>query len=149
MRAIRSAVRYALALLLLGLAPAGLRAQDNVADEAAAQAVATPWLQLLDAGEYRASWDRAAPLFRESIGAEQWERAVLQVRQATGASTARSPLRTSYTTSLPNAPAGEYVIVEYSSAFENLPEAVESVVLMKQEDGDWEVVGSFVRPAAP
>ena len=46
---------------------------------------------------------------------------------------------------LPGAPDGEYVIQQYASAFENKKEAMESVVLMKEKDGTWKVVGYFIK----
>lgn len=65
-----------------------------------------------------------------------------------GALQSRDVKKAEYTTSLPKAPEGEYVVVEYASAFSNLEDAVETVVMTKTEEDDWATVGYFIRPAA-
>ncbi|HXF81037.1 MAG TPA: DUF4019 domain-containing protein, partial [Usitatibacter sp.] len=51
-----------------------------------------------------------------------------------------------YTRELPNAPAGEYVVIQYDTRFERVPHAVETVTPMKDPDGTWRVSGYFVNP---
>ena len=56
-------------------------------------------------------------------------------------------LRHSTTTKLPGAPDGEYVVIQYKSAFANQPTAIETIVPMLDKDGKWHVSGYFIKPA--
>lgn len=140
--------------LALAATPARLPAQEAdvpsreaAAEQREAAAAAEAWLRLLDEGRYRETWERAAPLFRAALTAGQWEAAVRPVRQEVGALVERQLLRAAPRSSLPNAPPGEYMMVEFDSAFENVARAVETVVLRREGEDGWKVVGSFVRPA--
>jgi len=50
-----------------------------------------------------------------------------------------------YMTSLPGAPDGEYVVIQYKTSFENKKDAVETVTPMKDEDGVWRVSGYYIK----
>lgn len=132
-----------LALFGLGLA-APAAAQTRSEQESAAAEAAADWLRFIDAAEYRLSWEEASAIFREAVTADQWESAVGQVLGPTGAVTGRAVARVTHTMELPDAPPGNYVILEYTSTFENT-KGVETVVLREETSG-WKVVGYFVRP---
>jgi hypothetical protein len=50
-----------------------------------------------------------------------------------------------YATSFPGRPDGEYVMVQYKTAFEKKKDAGEIVVVSFQEDGTWRVVAYMLR----
>ena len=50
-----------------------------------------------------------------------------------------------YTKTLPGAPDGEYVKIQYHNRFEHKQEAVETVVQMLDKDGNWRVSGYFIK----
>jgi hypothetical protein len=50
-----------------------------------------------------------------------------------------------YTKSLPGAPDGEYVVIQYDTGFEHKQSAVETVTPMLDKDGKWRVSGYFIR----
>ncbi len=102
------------------------------------------WLALVDQGQYTASWDAAAPLFQASTTKQQWEGAAQGARSPLGELGKRALRAAEYKTSLPNAPAGEYVVVHYDSAFAKKAAAREIVTLMRGADDTWKVVGYFV-----
>jgi len=52
-----------------------------------------------------------------------------------------------YTTKVPNAPAGEYVIIQYEASYERVPHIVETVTPMLEKDGKWKVSGYYVKRA--
>ena len=52
-----------------------------------------------------------------------------------------------YTTKLPNAPAGEYLIIQYQTNFDRAPGMIETVTPMLEKDGKWKVSGYFVKRA--
>ncbi len=123
----------------------GLAAQDHEDEEAAAIAAAEAWLATVDAGDYEDSWDEAASAFQMAITKADWARALRGARGPLGALTSRTATRSSYQTSLPGAPDGEYVIIQFESSFANKASAVETVTPMRDEDGAWRVSGYFVK----
>ena len=50
-----------------------------------------------------------------------------------------------YKTSLPGAPDGEYVVMEFTTAFTNKKSAIETITPMLDEDGQWRVAGYYIR----
>ena len=132
---------------LTGAAPA-LRAADPAASagaEKAAESSALSWLALVDGGRYGESWDAAAAAFRSALSREQWIQALDKVRRPFGKTLSRKLRGAKYTTELPNAPKGEYVVIQYDTDFESRSGAVETITPSKDSDGRWRVSGYFIR----
>jgi hypothetical protein len=139
---------------LLRIAAAGLigvilalsvaRAGDAGAEKAAV-AAADAWLAQVDAGKFAASWDEAAKIFQRSVPKAQWEQAVGAVRVPLGKVVSRAFARAHYTESLPGAPDGKYVVIQYATTFENKKAAVETVTPALDPDGRWRVSGYYVK----
>jgi hypothetical protein len=117
---------------------------DQRAEEKALGAAET-WLALIDNGRYSESWETTAVLFRNAVTKEQWERALNAARKPLGRLIARRLKSKQYATSLPGAPDGEYVVIQYEASFENKKVAVETVTPMLDEDGNWRVSGYYIR----
>ena len=117
----------------------------EAAAKAAAEAAASTWLAFIDSGDYAQSWSTAAERFRNSIPQQQWAAIIAQVRGSLGSFKSRRLAAATFTTSLPGAPAGEYVVIEYSASFAGKPEAVETVTPMKDPDGHWRVSGYYIK----
>jgi hypothetical protein len=115
-------------------------------DMAPAMTASESWLHSVDAGQYAHSWDEASKQFREAVTRDKWESLVEPVREQTGNLVARKVRSATYTRDLPNAPAGEYVVIQYDTRFERVPHAIETVTPMKDPDGKWRVSGYFVKP---
>ena len=113
------------------------------ADKAALIA-AEKWLALIDAGDYGKGWDEASELFKKSITKEMWAQSIRPVRQPMGELIFRNLKSAQYATSLPGAPDGEYVVIQFSTRFENKKSAVETVTPMKDPDGQWRVSGYYI-----
>jgi hypothetical protein len=113
-------------------------------EEEAVQA-ATEWLALVDDGDYELSWDRAAAYFRNAVTRESWKQSLDAVRAPLGEVQSRKVGSAQYATSLPGAPDGEYVVIEFNTSFVNKSSAVERVTPMKDPDGTWRVSGCFIR----
>jgi hypothetical protein len=121
---------------------------DDVAEAAAVEqalAVTEAWLALVDEGEYRKSWETAAELFRNAVALEQWEQSLQAARRPLGALISRKPKTKHFTTSMPGAPDGEYVVFQFDTVFENKSSAVETVTPMRDPDGKWRVSGYYVK----
>lgn len=140
-----SAPLLAIAILAATVAVRSGAAEDEL-DTAPAMAAAQSWLATVDAGRYGQSWDDASTTFRDGVARDKWEQMVSSVRGQTGSLLSRKVRSATYATKLPNAPAGEYVVIVFDSRFERIPSAVESIVPMKDSDGKWKVAGYVVRP---
>lgn len=120
------------------------RAQDTK-DVDNAQEVARVWLAQLDAGQYGDSWDGAASAFKGAVSKPAWESAARSVRAPLGAAKTRTLKSATFTTALPGAPAGEYVVIQYTTDFSGTAGAVETVTPMREKNREWKVSGYFVK----
>lgn len=128
-------------LTLIGAAiPAA--AADSAAE---ARRAAEEWLGLVDTGDYRQSWMQAAGFFKKQVTQQQWQAAATKVRAPLGEVQNRSFSVAQATNSLPGAPDGEYVVIQFKTSFANKKSAVETITPMKDDDGVWRVSGYFVR----
>jgi hypothetical protein len=141
-------LRTILVLLLLTGAAAAVRAVDPAAPsdaEKAAETAARAWLVVVDAGRYGESWEAAAAAFRTAMTRDQWTQALERVRRPLGKVLSRKRRSAKYMTEVPNAPKGEYVVIQFGTDLENKPGAVETVTPTKDPDGTWRVSGYFIR----
>jgi hypothetical protein len=129
----------------LAAAATSAAASDHAKAVAAAQAATRPWLALVDAGKYSASWKAASVVFRLGVTEAKWDQSVQSVYKQTGKLRSRTPMHSEFTTSLPGAQGGAYVVVQYSSKFAKVKAATETVVMML-DGGKWKTAGYFVRP---
>ncbi len=118
---------------------------DNARGEAAAIKATDAWLRLVDAGQYAESWREAAPLFKGAVTEHQWAAQVGAVRKPLGAVVSRTLKSATPATSLPGAPDGHYVVIQYDTVFAHKQHAVETVTPMLDKAGQWRVSGYFVR----
>jgi len=140
----RSIVLGSILVLLFNFVTTTARAADQAAVDEATKA-ADRWLKLVDAGDYKQSWNTACSLFRNAVTADQWAQQVGSVRKQVGALVSRKLKSAQYATSLPGAPSGKYVVIQYDSVFQNKSDAVETVTPMLDKDGQWRVSGYFIR----
>jgi hypothetical protein len=138
--------------VLIGIALGrGLPAHAQTPDAAgaavtAAQVAARSWLSLIDQSRYGESWDSAASFFRTAVTKAAWEDAVQKARSPLEPVGARKLLGASFQTKLPNAPPGEYVVLQYQTKAGGEKTVVEIVTPMKEKDGSWRVSGYYIRP---
>jgi Protein of unknown function (DUF4019) len=130
------------AFAFFALAPFAMSSESR---EDAAETAAITWLGLIDAGHYDDSWAAASALFREKVPKLQWQAAALNARSPMGALKSRTLQSATFKTSLPGAPNGEYVVIQFTSSFENKASAIETVTPMKDPDGVWRVGGYYIR----
>ncbi|MFY9552886.1 MAG: DUF4019 domain-containing protein [Thermoanaerobaculia bacterium] len=130
---------------MLGLSLAASACAGGGEREKAADHAAQKWLAIVDAGRYGESWDAAAELFRRALTRAQWEDALNKARSPLGKVLSRKLRSATFMTSVPGAPQGEYVVIEYDTDFENRKGATERVTPMKDPDGVWRVSGYYIR----
>ena len=135
-------MRTCLFAFLLALVPVAGLADDE--STSAAEQAAVDWLALVDTTQYGVAWNEAVRFFRNKISAPDWLKAVTEARSALGGVINRNSISATYATSLPDAPPGEYVVLQFHTTFENNAKAIETVTSMLDE-GQWRVAGYYVR----
>jgi hypothetical protein len=134
------------ALALIAARPGSLAAQQDSTVIAAARIAAERWLVLVDQGAWAASWDSASAGFRQAVTAAAWTAALRQARGPYEPFGGRHLLGSQYQATLPNAPPGPYVILQYQTQVSQGRTVIETVVPGRDPDGRWRVGGYFIRP---
>ncbi|MBL6750267.1 MAG: DUF4019 domain-containing protein [Nevskia sp.] len=126
----------------LGLCVIATQAMAGQAEDiAAAEKAAGDWLALVDDGKYPASWDSASSYFKSNYPKELWKGTAKGARGPIGSVRSRSIASATFTRTLPGAPDGIYVVVEYTTQFDKKPGADETVTLVSDTDNVWRVYG--------
>jgi len=112
--------------------------------EKAAISEALKWLNEVDEGKYEESWNDAAEYFKKAVKKEQWVQCLQAVRKPLGNLVSRELKNSTYRTSLPGAPDGQYVVILFQTSFENKKSAIETVTPMMDKDGNWRVSGYYI-----
>jgi len=66
-------------------------------------------------------------------------------RAPLGGVVGRKQRSATYTTSLPGAPAGEYVVFLFDTDFEKRTGFVETITVAREKDGSWRIAGYYIR----
>jgi hypothetical protein len=106
---------------------------------------AQTWLRDIDNGNYAQSWTNAAAYFQSAITSEKWVEALLQVRKPLGPLVSRKAKSAQEMSSLPGAPDGQYIIMQFETSFANKKSAIETVTFMLEKDGQWKSAGYFIK----
>ena len=123
----------------------GLCSYAQQKPEQLAQQSAESWLALVDSGKYADSWQESASLFKAHVSKEDWQKMLHASRDPLGAMVSRKLRSATYTKTLPGAPDGEYVVIQYETSFEHKQSAVETITPMLDKDGQWRVSGYFIK----
>lgn len=130
-------------LVIMFSTATGIAAESEKEKQAISAAI--QWLALVDEGKYAESWKVAATYFKGAIKEDQWGQSLQAVRAPLGDLISRKVKNKSYQTSLPGAPDGQYVVIQFKTSFENKLSAVETVTPMLDKDGQWRVSGYYIK----
>jgi hypothetical protein len=138
---------FALMLVVIAMLAVGVAQEKSAQDKKVDTGVkaAESWLALVDAGNYVGSWDQSSAMFKSAITREKWTEALQQARAPLGRESARKLWGAKQENSLPNAPAGEYVVMQFNTDFEQKSGAVETVTMVLEKDGKWRAAGYYIR----
>jgi len=119
----------------------------GTADDKEAKAIESglQWLSRCDKAEYAESWETAATYFKNAVKKEQWEQMAAAARNPLVKMVKRDVKSQKYQTTAPGAPDGEYVIIKFSTTFENKKESTETLTMMIDKDRGWRAAGYFVK----
>lgn len=107
--------------------------------DAEMEEAARDWLALVDAGEWRASYDATGAVFRDLNTAQAWEDVSQEVRGPLGTVTSREAISFQQ---VPTPPAG-HLIVTFRTSFAGQPDTTETVTLSR-EGSELRVVGYLI-----
>jgi serine/threonine protein kinase/tetratricopeptide (TPR) repeat protein len=106
---------------------------------------AQAWLRDIDAGNYAPSWTNAAQSFQSAISSEKWMESLKQARKPLGSLGSRKVISAEEMSSLPGAPDGRYIVMQFETSFANKKSAVETVTFMLEKDGQWRAAGYYIK----
>ena len=116
---------------------------DTQSDEDVARKSVDAWLSLIDLGNYAEAYDATGSFFRENVTAEDFRSQLEEGRAALGALESRTVRSAQRTTTLPDAPPGDYLVFEFDAVFELRPDTGERVTAVSEGD-EWPVVGYYI-----
>lgn len=131
------------AMMLLCAAANGLLLAGTQVEEA--QQAAQAWLVLVDAGKYPQSWDAAAALLKQAVPREKWTKDFGAQHQQLGQVLSRQRKGAQVATKVKDIPEGEYVVIQFDTAFVNKRQVQETVVTSREKDGRWRVAGYWIQ----
>ena len=108
-------------------------------------AAAQMWLHEIDSGNYATSWQQASAYFQGAITEKNWTDALNGVRRPLGNLLSRKVAKTTSAKSLPGAPDGNYLVMQFATSFANKKSAVETVTFMREKDGIWRAAGYYIK----
>ena len=132
-------------IMLVCLFGYDVKAQSDKAAEQKALKVANEWLQLVDNAKYDKSWNSAAEFFKSAVSRDSWQQTLQAFRSPLGKIISRKVKSKKFTRSLPGAPDGQYVVIQYKTSFKNKKSAIETVTPMLDKDGKWHVSGYYIK----
>ena len=135
--------RVFILVMFLGLF-CGVNAAHAAAPDKAIEAAQT-WLSFIDNNAIDQSWNASSSFFKSSVPKNAWEAACAGVRGPFGRMLSRELLDAKQVESMPGAPDGQYVVIQYRTVFANKKEATETITPQLESDGMWRVSGYFVQ----
>ena len=112
--------------------------------DVAATAAAEVWLALVDDGQFARSWETGAKILQGVVTEKDWVDLAQKKRPPLGKVLSRKVQETSATTSLPGAPEGQYVVLQYNTKFEH-KEVARETITVALDGGTWKVSGYYIR----
>jgi hypothetical protein len=119
--------------------------RPRTAEQTAAVTAAQKWLEGIDAGRYAESWTDASEFFRNALSQDKWVQALESVRSPLGKLEIRTVDSAVTETTLPDAPYGEYVVMQFHASFANMNRATETVTFSPEKDGQWRASGYYIK----
>jgi len=134
-----------LSVLVLSLSLWGIAVHAEDSLEKAATAAAETWLSHVDAGDYAGSWREASAYVQGAITEQAWIASLNGVRTPLGQRLSRQLKQVQHTQSMPGAPDGDYVVMQFDTRFANKQAAVETVTFLQEKKGEWKAAGYYIK----
>lgn len=131
-------IKRLIALLLLLFCTSVVYAQESDILEKV-ESSARSWLELIDSGKYKESWEHSAPLFKAKVPEGEWIKSITAIRAPRGTMSARYIATAGSTKSLSGFPDGDYVVLQFYTTFAAKGLVMETVTLVKARDETWQI----------
>jgi hypothetical protein len=119
--------------------------QPSTRDDKETVEASRAWLALLDAGNFGAAWDGASPHLKSVVTRQKWITGLTAARKPFGKLKQRTPVKFARSHSMPDAPDGDYSLLEFESEFANGKRASEQIIWMLGDNQVWRVSGYYIR----
>jgi hypothetical protein len=119
-------------------------ADPHTGEEQAAERQALGFLGYLDHGRFADSYAYTGMLIRAQLDRDAYAKQLEKARAGVGALLSRELIDATYTTTVPGAPEGQYVVLDYGASFANRQQAMETVILAFAK-GYWRVSGYYIK----
>jgi hypothetical protein len=114
------------------------------AHEHAGSSAAKEWLEIVDTGNYAESWQKSDAFFKSQLPQAKWDNALKGVRTPLGKVKSRLEIGAKKYSSLPGVPEGEYLVIQFQTAFQNKKSSTETLTFSKNS-GQWLPIGYFIK----
>mgnify|MGYP001181025233 CR=1 FL=1 len=108
--------------------------------DAVAVSVAESFLDLIDHQDYQASWEQGSFMLQREFSPQEWRRELEPIRPLFGTPLSRSLIVLRQRERHPGYPDGQYALISFESTFSQKAQAVETLLLVKEPDGEWRVL---------
>jgi serine/threonine-protein kinase len=139
----KTACMLGVLVLSLALCCLAVHAEDTFVQ--GTTAAAEIWLGHVDAGEYARSWREASAYVQGAITEQAWVASLTRVRTPMGPLLSRQLKQVQHTQSIPGAPDGDYVVMQFDTRFEHKQAAVETVTFLQEKKGEWKAAGYYIK----
>jgi len=119
--------------------------QPTQADDRDSIEAGRKWLALLDAGKAGSAWDAASKQLKAKVTRDQFVADVRNARKPLGKLASRTPVKFARAHDLPDAPTGDYALVEYEAKYANGRKLSEQLIWVAEDDEVWRVAGYYYR----
>ena len=99
----------------------------------------------MDQEKYGEGWGAAASYLQNAVSKADFVKSLTAVRKPLGNVKRRNFKSKQYRTSLPGAPDGSYVVIQFKTSFENKKTSIETITPMLDKDKTWKVSGYFIK----
>ncbi|PXW86779.1 uncharacterized protein DUF4019 [Nitrosomonas sp. Nm84] len=132
-------IKRLMAVLLLLLCVGVVYAEEsNIIEKVESSARA--WLEGVDSGKYKESWENSSALFKTKTSELEWIKSITALRASRGTVSARYIATAAAAKSLSGLPDGEYIVLQFYATFTEKGLALETVTLVKTHNEIWQVV---------
>jgi len=136
---------WSLALLVLNLCLSSIAAHSENGSEKIAAAAAEKWLGQVDAGKYAESWKEASTYFQGAVAEKAWVESLNGIRKPLGKLVSRKLKNARNVHSLPGAPDGDYVVMQFDTSLVHKKSAVETVTFVREKSSKWKAAGYYIK----
>lgn len=110
-----------------------------------AQTQGLAWLEISDKGDYERAWQEASNTLKYMLSQNDWVKLMNNSRKPLGAVLSRNQADVRTASNPPGVPAGEYVVLVYTSSFANRNKAQELLIMSQITEHDWKPMSYFIK----